>query len=36
MALDAVQILRNNGYRAQALDLGVVEMRSLGLSIATA
>jgi rhodanese-related sulfurtransferase/DNA-binding transcriptional ArsR family regulator len=36
MALDAVQTLRNNGYRAQALDLGVVEMRSLGLSIATA
>lgn len=35
MALDAVQILRKNGYRAQALDFGVVEMRSLGLSIAT-
>jgi rhodanese-related sulfurtransferase len=35
MALDAVQILRKNGYRAQALDLGVVEMKSLGLSIAT-
>jgi rhodanese-related sulfurtransferase/DNA-binding transcriptional ArsR family regulator len=36
MALDAVQILRKNGYRAQALDLGVVEMKSLGLNIATA
>lgn len=36
MALDAVQILRKNGYRAHALDLGVLEMKSLGLPVATA
>ena len=36
MALDAVTMLREHGYRAHALDLGVVEIRSLGLSIATA
>lgn len=33
MALDAVQLLKKRGFRAHALDLGVVEMRSLGLPV---
>jgi DNA-binding transcriptional ArsR family regulator/rhodanese-related sulfurtransferase len=33
MALDAVHLLKKRGFRAHALDLGVVEMRSLGLPV---
>jgi rhodanese-related sulfurtransferase/predicted transcriptional regulator len=36
MALDAVQFLKKLGYRAHALELGVIEMKSLGLATAAA
>lgn len=36
MALDAVQVLRKHGYRAHALELGVIEMKSLGLATVAA